>query len=338
MRILSFMLVVVLLVAAYTGYGFYAWRHPLNGAAQTIIIPPHTGARGAVALLSGQGLVPPLGVMALPLLLSGDLEKMKAGEYEFAANTAPADIIAKIARGEIVIHKITIPEGWNSYQVRDALLKEPLLTGTLPQLPEGSLLPDTLRFDRGEARSAVVARMQKAQGELMQKLWPTHDTASPITTPQQALILASLVEKETGVDAERGQVAGVFVNRLRLGMMLQTDPSVAYGIEVAQGGATLGRALTRNDLLADTAYNTYTRVGLPPTPICNPGKAAIEAALHPAATDALYFVATGTGGHHFAATLAEHEKNVEAYRAVVKAATQPRANATTSSSNPNSRN
>ena len=154
----------------------------------------------------------------------------------------------------------------------------------------------------------------------MSELWAKRDPALPIASPREAIILASIVEKETGEIDERALVAGVFVNRLRLGMKLQSDPTVVYGIELARGGTPMGRELSRNDLQTDTAYNTYTREGLPPTPICNPGRKAIQAVFAPATTDALYFVATGNGGHRFAATLKEHEKNVAQYRAALRAA------------------
>ncbi len=312
------LVIFAVLAALYGSYSFYRYYQPNDLPTQTLIIPPGTGSRGAVALLKVQGLVPSLPEMIVPLVLSGHLHALKAGEYEFAGGSSPAQVIAKIARGEIVVHKVTIPEGWTSYQIKTALMAEPLLTGEVGQLPEGSILPDTIHFQRGEARAAVIARMQKAQQELLAKLWATRTVDAMIATPEQALILASIVERETGVDAERGPVAGVFINRLHEGMYLQTDPTVIYGLEQLQGGAPLGRLLTHADLERDTIYNTYTRPGLPPAPICHPGKASIEAALRPAATDALYFVATGSGGHRFAATLKEHEANVAAYRAVMK--------------------
>ncbi len=314
-------LMVSLLAALALGagaYSFYRYHAPQEFAeTRVVFIEPNTGARALLKQLEQEGLIPSLPVIGLPLLLSADYKAMKAGEYEFTAGSAPADIIAKVIRGEVVVHKVTIPEGWTNYQVTQALMAEPLLTGEVPAFAEGSLLPDTIHFRRGEARASVINRMQKAQMELMEKLWPMRAPNLPYTTPQEALIMASIVERETGEVDERAEVAGVFVNRLRIGMLLQTDPSVAYGIEQAQGGAPMTRALTRGDLQRDTPYNTYTRAGLPPSPICNAGKKAIEAALNPATTNALYFVATGTGGHRFAVTLKEHEANVAAYRKVM---------------------
>ncbi len=310
----------VLVGVVLAGFGFvasssYVYRTATAPIQKTVMIQPGSGARAILAQLHEAGLTPPPLMLMVPIYGSGASRKLKAGEYLFEAGATPAQIIGKITRGEVVVHKLTIPEGWNSYQLRAALMAEPLLSGELPAvIAEGSAFPDTMHFARDEPRAAVLARMQKAQSELLATLWETRAPNLPVTTPEEALILASIVEKETGVADERPMVAGVFTNRLRIGMPLQTDPSVAYGVVVAEGGKAMERALTNADLRRDTPYNTYTRKGLPPTPICNPGRKAIEAVLNPAATDALYFVATGTGGHNFAATLAEHARNVAAYR------------------------
>jgi UPF0755 protein len=315
--IIGMMLSLFLLAFVATGVSVYLYKNTRSEQAKTIIIEPRTGTRDILAQLHREGLVPALPLMVVPVLITADHQSLKAGEYEFAGGMSPAQIIQKIIRGEVVIHKVTIPEGWTSYQVREALLKEPLLVGEVPAFAEGSLLPDTMHFRRGETRASVIARMQKAQTELMEKLWPTRAANLPYQTPAEALIMASIVERETGEVDERAMVAGVFVNRLARGMLLQTDPAVMYGIEQKQGGAPMTRLLSRADLKADTPYNTYTRAGLTPTPICHPGRKAIEAALNPATTDALYFVATGTGGHRFATTLKEHNANVAAYRKVM---------------------
>ena len=314
---LSIVFSAALLVIGFAFYSVSAYRMPGNYADTTVMIEPHTGVRQTLAQLHAAGVTPPVVVMALPVILSHQYSALKAGEYHFEPGMTPSQIISQIARGEIVIHKVTIPEGWNAYQVRAAFMAEPLMTGELPPIQEGSVMPDTMRFTRGEARATVLARLQKEAAELLAKEWATRDTSVPVMTPLEAVTLASVVEKETGVTDERAMVAGVFVNRLRQGIMLQSDPTVVYGIEQRQGGMPIGRPLSKTDLVTDTSYNSYTRTGLPPGPICNPGKAALDAALHPAATDALYFVATGTGGHHFAATLAEHEHNVAAYHAVM---------------------
>ena len=313
-----FILILSLLAVVVVGYvatSTYLYRMPMDYAAKTITIEPHTGARAILAQLHEEGVVPSAPFMLPPVFMSGMNRKLKAGEYEIEAGLTPAQVISKIARGDIVVHKVTIPEGWTAYQVREALNAEPLLSGGLPeQIEEGSVFPDTVHFTRGEPRAAVLARMQRKHEEVMMELWAARDQNLPFSTPEQALILASVVEKETGIPAERGIIAGVFLNRLRINMALQSDPTVAYGVSLQQGGKPLSRPLTVADLRADTAYNSYTRIGLPIGPICNPGRDAIFAVLHPTPTQALYFVATGHGGHNFAETLAEHERNVATYR------------------------
>ena len=319
-RVLLSLLVLLLLGMTAVAYSMACYRQPSDvSEAKTVVIPAGSGAQALLKQLHAEGLMPRFELVAPPVFLTADYKKLKAGEYEFAAGMSPKQIIEKIIRGEVVVHKVTIPEGWTSYQVRSALMAEPLLTGELPaSIPEGSILPDTMHYSRGELRSNVLKRMQEAQAKLLAELWEKRAPDLPYATPQDALIMASIVERETGEVDERAMVAGVFVNRLRKGMMLQTDPSVIYGIEQQQGGKPMERLLSRADLQRDTPFNTYTRTGLTPTPICNPGRKAIEAALNPAFTDALYFVATGTGGHRFAATLKEHEANVVAYRKVMK--------------------
>ena len=299
----------ILAVAA----SFSVWRATSVVSDVTVIIEPHRGTHAILTQLAEANALPPAWTIALPMLLDGRIHQLKAGEYAFTAGMTPAQVIDKIARGQVVIHKLTIPEGLNMLQVKKIFMDEPLLTGDVPVLAEGSLFPDTILFQRGQSRASIVETMQKRMREVLANAWAARAPNLPLKTPDDALVMASMVEKETGVADERAMVAGVFYHRLALGMKLQSDPTVAYGIELAQG-APLGRALTSADLHADTPFNSYTRFGLPPTPICNPGLAAIEAALHPAATDALYFVATGYGGHHFAADLRTHNDNVSRYR------------------------
>jgi UPF0755 protein len=216
----------------------------------------------------------------------------------------------------VIIHKITLPEGWNVRQITELLMAESALEGDITlSVPEGSLLPETYYFTAGDTRNMVIKRMQTMMQEVLADSWNKRKVGLPFKTPQEAMVLASIVEKETGVAKERPLVAGVFINRLRIGMPLQTDPSVIYGIEQVTGEA-LERPLTRKDLETPNAYNTYMIPALPPTPIANPGIDAIQAVLiDPADTDALYFVASGEGGHRFAKTLEEHNRNVAAYRA-----------------------
>lgn len=211
-------------------------------------------------------------------------------------------------------HRVTFAEGITSWQVVEALSHIAALSGEISDLPlEGSLSPDSYEFRKGDQRQDIIARMQRRQSTILEDAWAARGSGAAVDSPQEALILASIIEKETGVASERGLVSGVFTNRLRKGIRLQTDPSVIYGLTLGQG--SLGRGLRRSELRKSTPYNTYRIDGLPPTPIANPGKAAIEAALNPAQTDFLYFVADGTGAHVFAKTLREHNANVAKWRA-----------------------
>lgn len=310
--LLGTVLVVMAAVAVLASYGSHSYYNSVLNENKTVILVPGTGARGTLEMLHEQGALPAPWKIAIPVFFSRQYRNFKAGEYAFAAGMTPEQILSKIARGEVVVHKITIPEGFTSTQVAFALLQEKLLKGGLPpSMLEGRLFPNTYHFQREETREAVVSRMKQAMDETLARLWAARSPDLPLATPQEALILASIVEKETSVPEERPLVAAVYLNRLKKGMMLQADPTVVYGIDPS---GELDRSLTLADLNRDTPYNTYTRTGLPPGPICNPGLAAIEAVLHPAETNVLYFVATGDGGHRFAETHAEHQKNVAAYR------------------------
>ena len=261
-------------------------------------------------------------VIRYPLLFKGlavivgDARKFKAGEYAFTATITPKLIMDMIAEGRVVVHRITLPEGFSVQDVKELLEKEPLLEGSVPDnIPEGSLLPETYHFTYGDERSLLVERMRTGMKQTLAELWQGRKEGLPYKTPEELLTMASIIEKETGVPHERGRVAAVFFNRLKKGMKLQSDPTTVYGLAK---GAPLGRNLTLSDLRAPTKYNTYVIDGLPPGPICNPGRSSLEAALNPAQTNDLYFVATGSGGHHFAATLAQHNANVAAYRKTQK--------------------
>ena len=310
---LLFVVIAALLAGLFTAYSFYQWQKPSVAAESIFIIEPGNGTEFILKQLHQQQLAPAPWSIALPLLYEGKWRSLKAGEYAFEAGLSARDILERIGQGKVVVHKVTVPEGFSVAQVRALLAAEPLLVGELPAfIPEGSLFPDTWLFQRGDTRASVINRMQVRMQKELQAAWDTRDEGLPLASPQQALILASIVEAETGIEHERGEVAGVYLNRLRLPMRLQSDPTVAYGI--APGG--MKRMLTTGDLGRDTPYNTYTRDGLPPGPIANPGLASLKAVMHPARTNAIYFVATGNGGHRFAATHKEHEANVRAYRAV----------------------
>ncbi len=312
-NLIRLFVVGLLLVVGFAVYSFWVYGSPSVAADATVFIERGTGGKAMLKQLHREGLLPPLWKIALPVVLSGEYTKFKAGEYQFVSGLSPQQVVAAIVEGKVIIHSVTIVEGWNVAQVKAALLKEELLTGELPLvIAEGSIAADTVHYERGESRAALVQRLQQQQEDILDEAWGKRADGLPISTPEQALILASIVEEETGVEEERRRVAAVYTNRLRIGMPLQADPTVAYG--VAPEGMT--RMLTRGDLKRSTPYNTYVHAGLPPGPICNPGKASIEAALHPLATDELFFVATGNGGHWFAKNEKEHLANVAKYRAI----------------------
>ena len=245
--------------------------------------------------------------------LLGSRDPIQAGEFEVPARTGGAALLDLLQHGRPVQRLITVTEGMPAIIVSERLAANPYLTGPTPPIEEGSLLPDSYGYERGEARAAVVKRMQTAMVKTLDQLWPKRSTDCPIATRDQAVILASIVEKETGKANERPTIAGVYCNRLRIGMKLDADPTVIYPVTK---GKPLGRRIRKSELNAVNGYNTYRRSGLPDGPIANPGKESIEAVLHPAPTKALYFVADGTGGHVFAETLAEQQANVAKWFAI----------------------
>jgi UPF0755 protein len=239
--------------------------------------------------------------------------QLKAGEFEIRKHASLRQVLDTLSEGRAILYRITIPEGLTSAQIVERLKAEPNLDGEIMEIPpEGSLLPDTFKFSRGMARQELIDRMRTEQQRLLATLWEKRQKELPLETPHQAMTLASIVEKETGRADERTRVAGVFINRLRTRMRLQSDPTIVYGIIGGQG--SLGRPITRSDIDTKTAYNTYQVDGLPPGPICNPGRSAIEATLDPAKTTDLYFVADGTGGHTFSASLKDHNSAVQTWR------------------------
>jgi UPF0755 protein len=248
--------------------------------------------------------------------LFGSSDPIQAGEFEIPKGMGGAAILDLLQHGKPVQRLITVTEGMPSIIVAEKLNANPYLTGALPQIAEGSVLPDSYGFQRGDSRAAVVKRMQQAMDRSLDHLWASRSTDCPILTKDQAVVLASIVEKETGKASERPTIAGVYCNRLRIGMPLQADPTVIYPVTK---GKPLGRRILKSELHADNGYNTYRHTGLPDGPIANPGKASIAAVLHPASTKALYFVADGTGGHVFANTLAEHNANVARWYALRRA-------------------
>ena len=227
------------------------------------------------------------------------------------------EVLAMLVEGKAILHKVTVPEGLTSYQIVEILRASEILTGEIAEIPpEGSLRPETYSIERNQSRSDVLGDMAQAQAAVLAQAWEMRVEDLPLASPEEVLVLASIVEKETGVASERGKVASVFINRLRRGIKLQTDPTVVYGITGGKG--PLGRGLRRSELDRATPYNTYVIPGLPPTPIANPGRDAIMAVVNPDETDFLYFVADGSGGHAFATTLSDHNRNVAKWRAIEK--------------------
>jgi UPF0755 protein len=224
-----------------------------------------------------------------------------------------AEVLAEIAQGRVVKRFVSVPEGWTSDMAADAVRAEPVLTGTIETPPEGALLPDSYQIQRGEARVAVIGKMRAARDQLLARLWAGRAPDLPLKTPEEAVTLASIVEKETGIPEERPRIAAVFENRLRAGVKLESDPTVIYGVTQ---GRPLGHGITMKELVTATPYNTYRIVGLPPTPIANPGRAALAAVLNPPKSDEMFFVANGAGGHVFSSTYAEHAANVAKWRAI----------------------
>lgn len=329
-RLLKFFLLLALLLPP----GLYAvaqwWLGqplPLRGGEAAgvleVDIPPGSSARAVADRLNEAGVAVPAPLLYAWFRWSGQARDIKAGTYDVPPGITPASLLDKLVRGEQALRSVQILEGWTAKQAIEALRRAPDLTQDLDGLtpaqvmaligrpgvhPEGRFFPDTYRVARRARASSVLAEAARAMDRRLADAWAQRDPAVPLKSPDEALILASIVEKETGLDGERRQIAGVFANRLRIGMRLQTDPSVIYGL-----GARFDGDIRRNDLATDTPYNTYTRAGLPPTPIALPGMASLMAAVQPEPTRALYFVSRGDGSSHFSATLDEHNAAVRRY-------------------------
>jgi len=318
--------VLALLLASAT---FAGWRwlegwldRPGPLPAETVLVVPRGGLEKVAARLEESGVVDRAWAFVLAARLQGRERALKAGEYRFAAGIAPRAVLDLLESGRVVLHRITIPEGLTTAEVHALLEAAEVLEGPLPEPgPEGTLLPETWLVPRGEPRARLLERMRAAMRESLAELWARRAPDLPYTRPEEAVILASLVERETPKKEEQPLVAAVFVNRLKRGMRLQSDPTVIFAL--TGGRNSLDRPLTRKDLELDHPFNTYRIDGLPPAPIANPGRGALEAALAPAAVDYLYFVADGTGGHAFARTLAEHNRNVARWRRIRDSADRP---------------
>ena len=301
-------------IALYFGKERFEAPGPL-AADRVVNISRGSGMRDIADILSREGVIDQPWLFIGGVLVLKAREDLKAGEYEFKAHSSMCDVVATIVDGKVVAHQVSIPEGLTSEQIVSRLRQDDVLAGDIKEIPrEGSLLPDTYNFARGVTREQMVQRVQQSQQRLLHEIWDHRAPDLPLKTPEQLLVLASLVEKETGKPEERARVAAVFVNRLKQKMRLQSDPTIIYGLVGGKG--TLGRPIMKSEIEQPTPYNTYIIDGLPPGPIANPGRAALEAAANPARTRELYFVADGTGGHVFAETYEQHQKNVARLRSI----------------------
>ncbi len=315
-RSFLFLIFAGYLVAAFWYWGIDRFDEPGLRPEMRLFVLEKGASLSAISKdLHQAGLIDEPLVFRLGVRMAGAARKLQAGEYRVPATASPRQIMDLLVSGQTVVRRLTVAEGLTSARIHELVREAEGLTGEAGPIPaEGTLLPETYHYHRGDTRSEVLDRMRQAMGDALNELWASRQANLPLATPEEAVTLASIVERETSVPAERHHVAGVFTNRLKKGMRLQSDPTVAYGL--AKG--SLDRPLTQSDLKSRTPYNTYVVKGLPPGPIANPGRAAIEAVLNPLATKDLYFVADGTGGHAFAATLKQHLKNVRKWRVIEK--------------------
>ncbi|MCR9128203.1 MAG: endolytic transglycosylase MltG [Alphaproteobacteria bacterium] len=314
-------LLALALIAAAGAFGGWVWLNNQfeapgpAGEAETVLLPRGSGLIAIASQLEREGLIDDARLFRIMVTIDGGDRSLRAGEFAIPEQATMQEIYDILRFGDTIQHPVTAAEGLTSAMIVEIVNAADVLTGEIAEAPaEGALLPETYLVDRGTSRQAVINRMAAAQTALLDELWPNRAEDLPYDTREEAIILASIVEKETGIGGERPLVAGVFVNRLRRGMRLQSDPTIIYGLTQ---GYPLGRGIRRSELdNADNPYNTYQIDGLPPTPIANPGEAAIRAVLNPPETDYLFFVADGTGGHAFAETYAEHNRNVAQWRRI----------------------
>lgn len=311
------LLAAALLCLGALGWFLGGWFAAGPLQQDTPFMVPDGSSLGTVAAkLEAEGAIGSASSFRLRARIFAGGAPIKAGEFMLPKHASPSRILSIIQGDEVLRRFVTVPEGMPSVMVYDRLMAQPNLTGSIEVPPEGSILPDTYEISRGESRQAVLLRMQAAMQRTLAELWAKRAPGIAVKTPEEALTLAAIVEKETGKPAERRIVAGLYSNRLRQGIMLQADPTIIYPITK---GKPLGRRIRQSEIQAVNGYNTYTMVGLPQGPITNPGKESIAAVLDPAQTNALYMVADGTGGHAFASTLAEHNANVERWYTIRKA-------------------
>lgn len=309
--LLAALIALAVLAAAWFAFGWYSSGPVEEDAA--FIVPSGSTLTSAAHKLEEEGHIHSAEAFLMRAKILGSGDPIKAGEFLLPAGASPSQILDIFQHGEVIRRFVTIPEGMPSVLVHEKLMAEPLLTGEIPVPEEGSLLPNTYDFERGESRASVVARMQAAMDRALAELWPGKGPNSAVSTPEEAVILASIVEKETAKAEERPLVAGVLSNRVRIGMRLGADATTIYPITQ---GRPLGRRIRVSELRDPNPYNTRAIDGLPIGPITNPGRESLAAVLNPAQTDALYYVADGTGGHVFSRTLEEHNANAERWRAI----------------------
>jgi UPF0755 protein len=327
-RLLKWLLWGSVLLALAGAAAALVWLHrplPMNLKGEPVldlVIEPGTTARGVARVLAQSGITAPETLLFVWFRLSGSSHEIKAGSYEISPETTPRSLLDKLVRGDQAVRRVTLVEGWNYRQVLQALRGAEHLRYDLPAdpkgiaqaaglkvgHPEGRFFPDTYVYPKHASASSVLRQAATAMEQRLAQAWSERAGGVPLKSPEEALILASIVEKETGMAGDRAEIAGVFANRLRIGMRLQTDPSVIYGL-----GEGFDGRLRRRDLDTDTPYNTYTRAGLPPTPIAMPGMDSLMAAVRPAPTQAMYFVSRGDGSSHFSSTLDEHNSAVRRY-------------------------
>jgi len=310
-KLLAFIILLIIGV-------FGAWKYidsvilqPLSYDTPIIFeISKGMSARKTAEKLEKENLVPHFVIAQLAMRFFGFDKSLKAGEYLLEAHMSLKDILQKLTSGKVIMHTLTLPEGLTTAQMLSIITRDAFLSGEITEpVSEGEMLPETYTFAKGELRDNIIKKAKSDMKQTLDKIWESRDENLPLQSKEEMLILASIIEKETGVNAERGLVASVFYNRLKMDMPLQTDPTVIYALTL--GRSDLGRSLKHQDLEIQSPYNTYIHKGLPPTPICGAGVEALEAAAHPAKSPYLYFVADGNGGHRFAETLSEHNKNIK---------------------------
>lgn len=314
-RLLPMLAAVALLLVGWSIFGDWYGRGPLTHATD-FTVPAGATLPSLAGQLQKDGVIASARAFRLRIRLFHRAAPIKAGEFLLPPGASESQIFA-ILTGDVSLRRfVTVPEGMPAVMVSDRLMAQSMLAGPIAMPAEGSILPQTYDFRRGDTRAAILGRMQVAMQVTLAAQWAKRAPNLPVKTPREALILASIVEKETGKPSERAMVAGLYENRLRLGIRLQADPTIIYPITQ---GRPLGRRIRQSEITAVNDYNTYSMAGLPRAPITNPGQSAIAAVLHPAKTDALYMVANGTGGHAFAATLQEHNRNVARWFAIRRA-------------------